>query len=114
MRVITQAIENDDSFRNGLLDCGLISLRDCTDDENEKYLAMNQADVTLPDGVIASKDDSTKFVQVLPKNLSSSDELNMIEYLKLKELSRIGGWVSFFGVLTVISLIISLVVVLVK
>lgn len=114
MRVITKALENNESFRNHLLDCDLISLQECTDEENEQFLAMVQANKALPDGVMASQDDSAKFVQIIPADLTPGDELNMIEYLKLTELKKIGNWVTFFGILTVVSLIVGLIIHLVK
>lgn len=114
MSAIYNLIESDESFRKKLLDSNLISLQECTDEENERFSALREAGDPLPKGIVTSEDSSTKFVRIVPEDLSPEDELNLFEYLQLKELSKIRGWVTFFGVLTVISLIVGLISVLVR
>ena len=70
MRVITQAVENDDSFRNGLLDCGLISLRDCTDEENE----LAAAEWYKVYGIIYDKPDQAQKLYQQIENAASKED----------------------------------------
>lgn len=112
MRMIANAMESDNSFRHRILQSGILTTERCTEEENEQYLALDKAGAALPDEIITSEEYSTKFERIVPSDLSAEEELNLIEYLKLKEIAKIRGWVAFFGILTIIGLICGLLTVL--
>ena len=100
------------SLRDRLIDEGILAAENCSPEENEQFQAMLETGEPLPEGVYATQETEYEFCRIPDSNLTPAEELNLIEVLKLKRVMTIQKWVSFFGVLTVINLILSLLLLL--
>ena len=72
---------------------------------------MKSAGENPPNGVFQIQEYGAPatFNKVVPSDLTDSDELALIELLRLKKVSAIKNWVTYFGVLSVFGLIYGLI-----
>ena len=94
---------------------GVLKEEPCPEWENRAYRTMLKQGKPLPEGVYkdTNYDDEEAEFYTIQKTGKSEEETS--EYLMLKQLEAIISikkWVTFFGVLTIISLIISAVTVM--
>ena len=95
------------SLRERLIDEGILGAENCSPEENEQFQALLETGEPLPEGVYPTPESEYEFCRIPDSKLTPAEELNLIEVLKLRRVMTIQKWVSFFGVLTVISLILS-------
>jgi len=107
-------INNNPLLREELQKAGLISIQECTDEENTLFDAMVAANKALPSDVVPSETYLNKYSRITPCDISDSGELNMIVMLLLRHVQSIKNWVTYFGVLSVLSMILTIVLLLLK
>ena len=98
-----KVILRDADLRERLAKAELITITECTAEENKQYRELTGSKEPLPDGVFRQLSGS--FAQITPACISNAEELNLIEALKTKNVISIKKWVTFFGVLMILSLI---------
>ena len=104
-------IFKDTYLRNKLAMAGLITVSECTAEENKQYMELVNAKESLPSGVYRGEYLRT-FIKTTPAEVSDTEELIFIEALKTKNVITIKHWLTFFGVLAILGLIGGLITVI--
>lgn len=89
-------------FREGLLDAEA-----CTLQENERYQALVEAGEALPDGIYPKYETPDEFMRVIGEKPTVEEERNLMLALQTRDIKTIRSWVTYFGIISVISLIIT-------
>ena len=98
-------------LRNAL---GLANKKPCTDTQNKEYTELLKTGKKLPNGVFQyysnDKDEYVdKFYVLLESDMTSEEMAEYIGYKQMFLLAKIKGYLEFFVVLTVISLVLSII-----
>jgi len=102
---------------NKKVSAGVMSVSDCTAEENERFLAMNKKD--LPDDVFRKADEEGmaleaffRFVPVEVEDMQSHIAVQQADITNkiLASVNSIKGMVTFFVVLTILNLLGGLII----
>ena len=74
----------------------------CSPAETQEYLTQEAQRKSLPDDVILL--DGTAY-KIDPEELSAENEMHLVSVAQTLYLKSINGWLTFFGVLTILGLI---------
>ena len=86
---------------------GLLRFIPCSQEENEHYKQINQSGGQLPEW-IGWNQSYQSYGQYEDVPFSPEERSEYLELKKLNDINAIKKWVTFFGILTIISLIITL------
>ncbi|MBO4868354.1 MAG: hypothetical protein J5585_01445 [Clostridia bacterium] len=100
-------------------DMNFLQKIDCTKEENNTYQRMLKNGESLPNGVYQYKDPTTEeyiqsFYTVWDPELTDAEKQEYIKYKELLHIKTIKNCVVFFTVLTIISLVATVVILLLR
>lgn len=96
-------------------DLNLMQKINCSDEENEKFASMLKDNQPLPDDVFQYKNDGigyNNFYRIYSTDLNEQEINEYILYEQLKNIQSIKRGVTYFVVLSVISMFISFLVII--
>ena len=106
-----KSILSDQAVLKRLLKTGMLNSELSTDEETVAFRRQDEKGEPLPEGIIwSSKDDA--FIKIDPSELSPENEQHNISVVQTLYLKSINGWLTFFGVLTILGLIGGLITII--
>lgn len=99
-----KVIQKDAFLRKKLAKAGLITIEECTQEENSQYLELVKAKEPLPIGIYRGETPDV-FIKTIPSEVSDAEEMILLEALKTNNVISIKKWMTFFGVLTILGMI---------
>lgn len=102
------SILNNAALRERLIREGLLEVEDCTSQENVRFQGMLEAREPLPDGIYRTEESAYEFQRVVGGMPSPEEERNLLMVLQTRDLKKIRDWVTYFGVISILSIIVGI------
>lgn len=81
----------------------------CSKEENAEILEKIKNNETLPGRVFRMSDSPEKFFRISNDDLTPEEKKELLLFKQLKVQQEIRSWVKFFGILTIIGLILGVI-----
>ena len=102
------SILNNASLRERLIREGLLEVEACTSQENERFQSILEAREPLPEGVYRTDESAYEFQRVVGGMPTPEEERNLLMALQTRDLKSIRGWVTYFGVISILGIIVGI------
>ena len=104
-----RGIFNKPSIINRLMKAEMVDCAACSEEETQELLQQKAQGKALPDDIILYKDKAYK---IDPEEFSVENEMHLLSVSQTLYLKSINGWLTFFGVLTILGLIGGLITII--
>ena len=101
-------ILNNPSLRNRVFRECLLEAEACTPQENEGFQAMLESGKSLPEGVFRTDESAYEFLRIAGGMPTPEEERNLLLALQTRDLKSIRSWVTYFGVISILSIIVGI------